>query len=68
MMNLTIDCSDKDAAVIDCFVNATLKVRNPVCRKPLSEGIAVRWGQEAHKYEYDIDGYLRSLRTQLATM
>jgi hypothetical protein len=68
MMNLTQDCSHKDFAVIDCFVNAILKVRNPRCRQPYTDELSVRWSQECHKYDHDIDGFLLSMRNRLAVI
>lgn len=68
MTNLTQDCSAKDSAVIDCFVNAILKVRNPHCRQPYTDELSVRWSQECHKYEYNIDNFLWSMRNRLAAI
>lgn len=61
------DCSPKDAAVIDCFIKAVLKVANPYTRKPLTDELTLRWEQEGHKYEHNINNFLQSLRNQLRT-
>lgn len=53
--------SSYDHATIDSFICNRLRVKNARVREGYTDALCERWACEAHKYDFDINAFLRSL-------